>query len=226
MSTQSGRWAGDFDYAKRLGIGSRAASRSGTRPTSRATTSQYWAEDPNTSVILLYLESFGNPKKFSEIARGVARTKPIVAVKSGRSTAGSRAAASHTGALASNDVVVDALFRQAGVIRTERLEELFDVAALLSHQPVPKGRRVAILTNAGGPGILAADACAANGLQLPALSEETKQELRSFLRQPRASAAQSTCWHPGSPEHYRRALSAILRDEGLDSVIAIFIPPW
>ena len=129
-------------------------------------------------MILLYLESFGNPKKFSEIARRVGRTKPIVAVKAGRSHAGSRAAASHTGALASSDAVVDALFRQAGVIRTERLEELFDVAALLSHQPVPRGPRVAILTNAGGPGILAADACEANGLELPALGEATRAELR------------------------------------------------
>ena len=104
---------------------------------------QYWAEDPNTSVILLYLESFGNPKKFSEIARRVGRTKPIVAVKAGRSSAGSRAAASHTGALATNDVVVDALFRQAGVIRTERLEEMFDVAALLvaSAGPARRARR-------------------------------------------------------------------------------------
>ena len=105
---------------------------------------QYWADDPDTSVILLYLESFGNPKKFAEIARRVGRTKPIVAVKAGRSRAGSRAAASHTGALATNDVVVDALFTQAGVIRTERLEEMFDVAVLLSHQPIPRGPRVAI----------------------------------------------------------------------------------
>ena len=172
MSTQSGALGlAILDYAKRLNIGiSSFVSIGNKSDVSGNDLIQYWADDPRTSVILLYLESFGNPKKFSEIARRVARTKPIVAVKAGRSTAGSRAAASHTGALASSDTVVDALFRQAGVIRTERLEELFDVAALLSHQPVPQGARVAILTNAGGPGILAADACEANGLELPSLS--------------------------------------------------------
>ena len=127
---------------------------------------QYWADDPRTDVILLYVESFGNPRKFSELARDIGRRKPIVAVKAGRSAAGARAASSHTGALASSDVIVDALFRQCGMIRTHTLEELFDVAALLAHQPIPAGRRVAILTNAGGPAILAADACEANGLEL------------------------------------------------------------
>ena len=163
MSTQSGALGlAILDYARRLDIGiSSFVSVGNKADVSGNDLIQYWADDPRTSVILLYLESFGNPRKFSEIARRVARSKPIVAVKAGRSTAGSRAAASHTGALASSDTVVDALFRQAGVIRTERLEELFDVAALLSQQPVPRGRRVAILTNAGGPGILAADACEA-----------------------------------------------------------------
>ena len=104
-------------------------------------------------MILLYLESFGNPRKFARIARRVARTKPIVAVKSGRSAAGARATSSHTGALISaSDVTVDSLFEQAGVIRTDTLAELFDVASLLANQPVPAGRRVAIVTNAGGPG--------------------------------------------------------------------------
>ena len=155
----------------------------------------------------------------------MARSKPIVAVKAGRSTAGSRAAASHTGALASSDTVVDALFRQAGVIRTERLEELFDVAALLSHQPVPRGRRVAILTNAGGPGILAADACEANGLELPALGEATRAELRSFLPAA-ASVGNPVDMLASAPaDHYRRALATILRDDHVDSVITIFIPP-
>src|SRR3977135_40199 len=128
---------------------------------------RYWEADPGTDVILLYLESFGNPKKFSQIARRVGRKKPIVVVKSGRSAAGARASSSHTGALlAASDVTVDALFRQAGVIRTDTLGELFDVAALLSSQPAPRGNRVAIITNAGGPGILCADACASSGLEV------------------------------------------------------------
>ena len=227
MLTQSGALGlAILDYAKRLGIGiSSFVSVGNKADVSGNDLIQYWAEDPRTSVILLYLESFGNPKKFSEIARRVARTKPIIAVKAGRSTAGSRAAASHTGALTSSDTAVDALFRQAGVIRTERLEELFDVAALLSHQPVPKGARVAILTNAGGPGILAADACEANGLELPTLSDDTRAELRSFLPAAASVGNPVDMLASAPPDHYRRALAAILRDECVDSVITIFIPP-
>jgi acyl-CoA synthetase (NDP forming) len=186
---------------------------------------QYWAEDAQTSVILLYLESFGNPKKFSEIARRVSRSKPIVAVKSGRSTAGARAASSHTGALAASDTVVDALFRQAGVIRTNTLQELFDVAALLSHQPLPGGRRVAIVTNAGGPGILAADACEANRLVLATLGDATRSELRSFLPPSATVNNPVDMLASAPPEHYARTLAAVVRDPGVDSVLTIFIPP-
>jgi acetyl coenzyme A synthetase (ADP forming)-like protein len=227
MSTQSGALGlAILDYATRLNIGISSFVSVGNKPdVSGNDLIQYWAEDPRTSVILLYLESFGNPRKFSEIARRVGRTKPIVAVKAGRSAAGSRAASSHTGALASSDTVVDALFRQSGVIRTERLEELFDVAALLANQPVPRGRRVAILTNAGGPGILAADACEAQGLELPALTDATCAELRSFLP-PAASVGNPVDMLASAPpDHYRRALSAILQDDQIDSVITIFIPP-
>jgi len=227
MSTQSGALGlAILDYAKRLGIGiSSFVSVGNKADVSGNDLIQYWADDPHTSVILLYLESFGNPKKFSEIARRVGRTKPIAAVKAGRSRAGSRAASSHTGALASSDAVVDALFRQAGVIRTERMEELFDVAALLSHQPVPRGRKVAILTNAGGPGILAADACEANGLEVPALNEQTCAELRDFLPEAASVANPVDMLASAAPDHYRRALAALLRDDRIDSVIVIYIPP-
>jgi acetyl coenzyme A synthetase (ADP forming)-like protein len=227
MSTQSGALGlAILDYARRLDIGiSSFVSVGNKADVSSNDLLQYWADDPNTSVVLLYLESFGNPKKFAEIARHVARTKPIVAVKAGRSAAGARAAASHTGALATNDAVVTALFRQAGVIRTERLEEMFDVAALLSHQPIPRGPRVAILTNAGGPGILAADACEANGLQVAPLGEATRAELRAFL--PAAASVHNPVDLLASApaEHFRRGLAALLRDDAVDSVIAIFIPP-
>jgi acetyl coenzyme A synthetase (ADP forming)-like protein len=227
MSTQSGALGlAILDYARQLDIGiSSFVSVGNKADVSGNDLLQYWAEDPHTSVILLYLESFGNPKKFAEIARRVGRAKPIVAVKAGRSAAGSRAAASHTGALATNDAVVDALFRQAGVIRTERLEEMFDVAVLLAHQPLPRGPRVAILTNAGGPGILAADACEANGLQLPQLSEATRADLRMFLPAAASIGNPVDMLASAPPEHYRRALAAILRDDSVDSVIAIFIPP-
>ena len=176
-------------------------------------------------MILLYLESFGNPRKFGRIAKRIARTKPIVVVKSGRSRAGARAASSHTGALASTDAVVGALFRQAGIMRTDTLEELFDVANLLAHQPVPKGRRVAILTNAGGPGILAADACEARGLELPMLADATVAELRSFLPATASVANPVDMIASATPDHYLRSTRALLADEKVDSLIVIFIPP-
>ena len=134
---------------------------------------EWWEDDEATEVVLLYVESFGNPRRFGRLARRVARRKPILALKSGTSATGQRAASSHTAALAGSEAGVDALFHQAGVTRATSLEELIDVATLLSSQPEPKGRRVAVLTNAGGLGILAADACDAAGLELPALGEET-----------------------------------------------------
>lgn len=186
---------------------------------------QYWADDPRTDVILLYLESFGNPRRFAQIARRVAERKPIVAVKSGRSRSGARAAASHTGALATNDAVVDALFRQAGIIRTSTVEELFDVAALLAHQPVPAGPRVAVLSNAGGLAILAADACEAQGLQLASLSDATVRRLRMLLP-PAASVSNPVdMLASATPEHYRCATKQLLADDQVDSLLVIFVPP-
>lgn len=184
---------------------------------------QYWADDPRTDVILLYLESFGNPRSFSQIARRVAMAKPIIAVKAGRSSAGARAASSHTGALAANDAVVEALFMQAGIIRTTTLEELFNVAALLANQPIPGGRRVGVLTNAGGPGILAADACEASGLELSRLSDETTAELRTFLLM--AGSVANPVDMLASADQYRRATKLMLADDHVDSLIVIFIPP-
>jgi acetyl coenzyme A synthetase (ADP forming)-like protein len=187
---------------------------------------RYWESDPGTDVILLYLESFGNPKKFSQIARRVGRNKPIVVVKSGRSAAGARATSSHTGALlATSDVTVDALFRQAGVIRTDTLEELFDVASLLSNQPLPRGNRVGIITNAGGPAILCADACEARGLEVPVLSEISQTKLRAFLPAG-ASATNPVDMIASAPaEHYRQAIEIVAEDENIDALIVIFTPP-
>jgi acyl-CoA synthetase (NDP forming) len=172
----------------------------------------YWADDPKTRVIALYLESFGNPRKFARIAPDVARKKPIVAVKSGRSAAGTRAAASHSAALASIDVGVDALFAQAGVIRTNTLEELFDVVSLLSTQPLPGGRRVGVVTNAGGPGILFADACEAHGLTLPELAQETQDVLRSFLPITASVKNPVDMIASATPEQFARAIEAVGAD--------------
>ena len=216
-----------MQYATELGLGlSSFVSIGNKADVSGNDLVSYWNEDPNTEVLLLYLESFGNPRRFARLARDVGRRKPIVAVKSGRSAAGARAAASHTGALlAASDVTVDALFRQAGVIRTDTLEEMFDVATILANQPPPKGNRVAIVTNAGGLGILCADTCEANGLRVDPLSHATKATLRSFL------PAEASVTNPvdmiasASGEDYRRAIATVTDDPDVDAMIVIYIPP-
>jgi acetyl coenzyme A synthetase (ADP forming)-like protein len=226
MSSQSGALGlAVLDYARSVHIGfSTFISVGNKADVSGNDLIQYWAGDPRTDVILLYLESFGNPRKFAQIARNVGRQKPIVAVKAGRSASGARAASSHTGALASSDVIVDDLFRQSGVIRTDTLEEMFDVAALLANQPLPKGARVAIVTNAGGPGILAADACEANGLALAQLSDETTARLRAILPAAASVSNPVDMIASATPDHYRAALRLVLADSQVDSVIAIYIP--
>lgn len=216
-----------IDYVAALGLGlSTFVSIGNKADISGNDLLEYWEDDPRTDVVLLYLESFGNPRKFSRLARRIGRSKPIVAVKSGRSPAGARATSSHTGALiASSDITVDALFRQAGVIRTDTLEELFDVALFLANQPPPGGRRVGIITNAGGPGILCADASEAEGLQVPELGPQTQARLREFLP-PQASVGNPVDMVASAPpEHYRDAIQAVAADPGIDALIAIFIPP-
>jgi acetyl coenzyme A synthetase (ADP forming)-like protein len=185
---------------------------------------QYWELDDNTSVILLYLESFGNPRRFARIARRVGRAKPIIAVKAGRTLAGRRAAGSHTAALAANDVAVDALFRQTGVIRAETLDEMFDIAAALENQPLPKGRRIAIVTNAGGPAILCTDACEAGGLLVPELSESVKAELRTFLPSSASVSNPVDMIASAGAEHYRRTIETVLASTDVDAMIVIYIP--
>ncbi len=183
LSQSGGLGIAIIEAAARLGLGlSSFVSVGNKADLSGNDFLQYWEQDPGTDVALLYLESFGNPRKFARIAPRVARKKPILAVKSGRSSAGARATSSHTGALLSaSDVTVDALFEQAGVIRTDTLHELFSVASLLTKQPVPRGARVAIVTNAGGPGIMCADACQANGVDVPELSPDVQAKLGEFL---------------------------------------------
>jgi acetate---CoA ligase (ADP-forming) len=185
---------------------------------------EWWEDDPTTDVVLLYLESFGNPRRFATLARRVARSKPILAVKSGTTGAGARAASSHTAALAGSEAAVDALFRQAGVIRATSLEELIDVAALLSAQPLPRGRRVAVLTNAGGLGILCADACEDADLVLPALSEETIRALTPILPAEGSLANPVDMLGSAAADAYRAALPQLLADPEIDAVIVLFVP--
>lgn len=185
---------------------------------------EWWEDDDETEMVVLYLESFGNPRAFSRIARRLARRKPILALKGGTTGAGSRAAGSHTAALAGSDVAVDALFHQAGVIRARTLEELIDVAALLSAQPVPRGRRVALVTNAGGLGILAADACEAAGLELPPPSDDTRAALAGVMPAEGSSANPIDMLGGATGQSFADVLPLVLADPAFDAVIALFVP--
>jgi len=186
---------------------------------------EWWEDDDATELVLLYLESFGNPQKFARLARRVARRKPILALKSGSTEAGARAASSHTAALASSDTAVEALFRQAGVIRAGTLEELVDEAALLSSQPLPGGRRVGVVTNAGGLGILCADACAAAGLELPEPSEETRAALQPLLPGEASLANPVDLLGSATAETFEAVIPPLLADKRLDALIVLFVPP-
>jgi acetate---CoA ligase (ADP-forming) len=185
---------------------------------------EWWEDDEATQIVMLYLESFGNPRAFARIARRVARLKPILAMKGGTTRAGSKAASSHTAALAGSEAAVDALFRQAGVIRTRTLDELVEVAALLSAQPVPRGRRVALLTNAGGLGILAADACEAAGLELPTPCDETQAALAAVMPSEGSTANPIDMLGSANAKSFANVLPIVLRDPGIDAVIALFVP--
>jgi len=227
MSSQSGALGiAILDYATELGIGISTFISIGNQPdVSGDDLLLYWESDPSTDVILLYMESFGNPRRFARAARRISKKKPIVAVKSGRTAAGARAASSHTGSLASLDAAVDTLFRQAGVVRTDTLTQLFDVTALLANQPLPRGSRVGILTNAGGPAILAVDALEANGLEVAEFSAELQETLRGFL------AADASATNPvdmiaaAGPAEYAACIPILLASDEIDALMTIFIPP-
>ncbi|MDJ0960253.1 MAG: GNAT family N-acetyltransferase [Acidimicrobiia bacterium] len=226
MSSQSGALGiAILDYATDLNVGiSTFVSVGNKADVSGIDLLMYWEEDPATDVILLYLESFGNPRRFARIARRIAKKKPIVAVKSGRTIAGAKAASSHTGSLASLDVAADALFRQAGVIRVTTLRELFDVTALLANQPLPRGRRVAVLTNAGGPGILAVDALSAEGLEIVEFSAELQARLQAQLSPDAAVANPVDMIASAGPAQYRACLDLLFASDEVDAVMVIYIP--
>jgi acetyl coenzyme A synthetase (ADP forming)-like protein len=185
---------------------------------------EYWEDDPETEVVLLYVESFGNPRKFARIARRLARRKPVLAMKSGVSRAGARAASSHTAALAGSESAVDALFRQAGVIRASSLEELADTAMLLSRYPLPRGPRVAVLTNAGGLGILCADACEGAGLELASLTEETTTALRATLAAAASIVNPVDVLGSAGAESYTDSLAPLVSDPAVDAILVLFVP--
>ena len=186
---------------------------------------EYWEQDPDTAVLLLYLDSFGNPRRFGRIARRITTAKPIVAVKSAR-TAGRRAASSRTGALlAAADVTVDALFAHAGVLRAETVGEMFDVAGLLARQPLPRGDRVAVLTNAGGPGVACEDACEAAGLRVQPLSDATREQLAEGLEADVSTANPVDMTASATADQYERSLRVLLEDDAVDAVVTVFVRP-
>ncbi|HEX2209050.1 MAG TPA: acetate--CoA ligase family protein [Longimicrobium sp.] len=215
-----------LDYAAEYGIGISQFVSVGNKPdVSGNDLIQYWAGDERTGVILMYLENFGNPRKFTQLAREITRKKPVIAVKSGRTGTGARAASSHTGALAGSDAATDALLRQCGVIRVDTVEEMFDLAMAFSHQPIPRGNRVAIVTNAGGPGIIIADACEASGLVVPELADATRQLLAAHFPEEASLANPVDMIASATAQSYRVAVEAVLADPNVDAVIATFVPP-
>lgn len=185
----------------------------------------YWRNNPDVKVITVYLESFGNPKKFLQITRELTRTKPVIVIKSAKTTAGMKAASSHTGALAAADTVVNAFLEQGGVIRVNTIDEMFNLAKAFDRAPLPKGNRLGILTNAGGPAILAVDESERVGLRIPELEPETQAKLREF------AAEESPVFNPvdllpaATAEMYEKATRLMLADKNIDSLIVILGPP-
>ena len=225
--TQSGAMGeAIMNHAKELGIGfSIVASIGNKADISSNDILEYLKDDADTDIILMYLENFGNPRNFTQIAREVSRIKPIVAVKSGRTKLGAKAASSHTGALAGLDVGVDALFDQTGILRVDTVEELFDVANALSTQPIPKGKRVVVVTNAGGPGILATDALISNGMEMPPLSAATVRKLKRFTSAEASFSNPMDMVAGAGPKEFKLTLDAVKNDTRYDSIMPIFVPP-
>ncbi len=184
----------------------------------------HFADDPHTSSILLYIESVGDARRFLSAARAVARTKPVILVKSGRHEAGAKAAASHTGALAGSDAVFDAAFRRAGVLRVTTIPALFNLAGILAMQPLPKGPALAIITNAGGPGVMATDSVMLDGGQLAELSPETIKALDAALPPFWSHGNPVDILGDATPERYRDAIAICSRDPNVQGILVLLSP--
>ncbi|MGD8985299.1 MAG: bifunctional acetate--CoA ligase family protein/GNAT family N-acetyltransferase [Desulfobacteraceae bacterium] len=184
----------------------------------------YLGNDPEVSSIVLYIENLTNIRKFMSAARAVSRVKPIVVLKAGKSMAGARAASSHTGAIAGEDVVYDAAFKRAGIVRVDTIEELFDCAELMAKQPIPKGPGLAIMTNGGGPGVMAADALSTHGLEPVSLTTETMKRLDDFLPPFWSRGNPVDILGDASPERWRRALEVCFEAREINALLIIFVP--
>jgi acetyl coenzyme A synthetase (ADP forming)-like protein len=227
LMSQSGALCGTLlDYAKEEEIGfSKFVSMGNKMDVSANDLLETWEADETVKLVLMYIESFGNPRKFTRIARSLSRKKPVVAVKSGRTLAGARAISSHTGSLAEGDVLTDAIFHQCGVLRVDSIEDLLDYAKAFTNQPIPAGPRVAVVTNAGGPGIMATDACVSYGLEMAPLEERTKRTLKEHLPPAAAINNPVDMLAEGNSQMYETVLDAVLHDKNVDSVIVIFVHP-
>ncbi len=184
----------------------------------------HFGDDPHTKSILLYMESVGDARSFLAAAREITLTKPIIVIKAGRSEAASHAATSHTGALTGSDAVFDAVFRRCGVLRVQSIVDLFYMAEVLSKQPRPRGPRLAIVTNAGGPGVLATDALAATGGELAALSTESFAALDEFLSRHWSHGNPVDVLADADPEKFVKAVEIVLQDPATDGMLAIVAP--
>jgi len=215
-----------IDWARGQGFGlSRLISLGNQLDLTEAELLPTIVDDSNTQVVAMYLEGVRDGARFVEQARRATRRKPVLAIKVGRSAQGQAAVASHTGALAGRDAAYDAAFRKAGVIRGESTEEVFDWARALAWCRLPKGPRTAVLTNAGGPGAIAADALDAVGLEMATLSETTQATLRGFLPEAASVRNPVDMLAAAGPFEYANGLTALLADPGVDSVMVIMAPP-
>jgi len=215
-----------LNYAARVGLGfSMFVSVGNKADVSANDLLEYWETDPDTSVILLYMESFGNPRKFVPIARRISKVKPIVAVKAGRTVQGAKAASSHTGAMASNESITDALFEQTGVLKVSSVRSLFDVAKALSAGYLPNGDAIGIVTNAGGPGILLVDAIIQSGLRLAQFETKTVHTLKKHLPEEASILNPVDVIASAGAQSYKFALEAVAADRNVDAMIVVFVPP-
>jgi len=185
---------------------------------------EYWENDDDVHQMLLYMESIQNPANFRKLATRISKKKPILALKAGRSAAGASAASSHTGSLAGADKAANALLAQSGVIREYSLKNLFSTAKVFANCPIPKGNRVAIITNSGGPGIMATDAVCEYGMEMAKITDQTKETLRSFL--PAAASVKNPIDMIASApiEHYKETLKTVIADENVDMIMVIYLP--